>query len=376
MDNREWLNTSIEISKLMKDPCIEDGYLVGECILSLDLLTMLQALKAENHFLDTGKVLKGGVGLSVKLSIEVPRTESVFFGSTWDDLLAFGNFLWSSPGEYYVLKQEGNAYDSNYKNIIRVIKALAFFADHQEGNSHSRKLIFLGKSKLELVLFYSDLSTTLLESDLKIIEEFSSLEDKHKTHRSAIIKASLAECVASESLEVRLSALLKKFSTFIGSIEHGYALYVSEFSYEKAIDEANKSKLDFHIRINKIIGDMQSQLLTIPAAFIFLGSQYKESNQLNISTVSLLVGAIIFGVLMDILVRNQKDSVEAIMSEVSGEMNRHIRVNQKIRTEIESIFKPLIGRVSGFRLKIFLVEVSVSLVIAFAIFLVFSNISY
>ena len=78
MDNSEWLNTSIAISKLMEDPCIEDGYLVGECILSLDLLTMLQALKAENHFLDTGKVLKGGVGLPAKLSIEVPRTESVF----------------------------------------------------------------------------------------------------------------------------------------------------------------------------------------------------------------------------------------------------------------------------------------------------------
>jgi len=226
---------------------------------------------------------------------------------------------------------------------------------------------------VEVPILFSDQELSLDLEEVDYFDQFTSEQSKHKSQRSSIIKASLAECVANDNEPDRFTNLLNKFDTFIKSVKHGYALYVSEFSYEKTLEEARKAKLDFNIRINKLIAEMQNQLLAIPAIFIFIGAQFKAEPKLSTVSISLLIGTLIFGLLMSLLVRNQRDSMQAIDLEIESEKSKHSRISSHIERDIEEILKPLNNRTRQFYWKMWIIEISVSSTIVFAMELTLNN---
>lgn len=369
MTQDEWLAACVRLTEVMGTPSLTDGSLDGDFQLTAELRAILKNLESSNHFLDRTKVFGRSDGDRVNISVDVPRTSNAFYAEDWTDLLTTGSFSWDPPTEYFILKGSSQAHRENYANIVRVARALELAADYVDPDASSRKLIYLGKKKLEMFIIYSDLNVTLIEEDIKGVELFLQDADKHKNQRHSIIKASLQEAVGGGAADEIFALLLKKFTAFSRSVEHGYALYVSEFSYEKILEDATKEKLDFHIRINKLISEMQNQLLAIPAAFIFVGTQFKSGAGFDISKISLIFGVLIFGVLMDILVRNQKDSMSAIQHEIDAEILKHIKISAKIKPQIEEIFLPLVDRSKKFNLKMFIIEFSVSTIIAFTMIL-------
>lgn len=369
MTQDEWLAACVRLTEVMGTPSLIDGSLVGDFQLTAELRAILKNLEASDHFLDRTKVFGQSDGDRVSISVDVPRTSNAFYAEDWTDLLTTGSFSWNPPVEYFILKDSSQAHRENYAKIVRVARALELAADHVDPDASSRKLIYLGKKKLEMFIMYSDLDISLIDEDIKGIELFLQDGDKHKNQRHSIIKASLQESIGGGVVDEMFAVLLKKFTAFVRSVEHGYALYVSEFSYEKILEDATKAKLDFHIRINKLISEMQNQLLAIPAAFIFVGTQFKGGVGFDVSKISLILGVLIFGVLMDILVRNQKDSMRAIQHEIDTEVLKHIKISAKIKPQIEAIFFPLVERSQKFKQKMFIIELSVSTIIAFTMIL-------
>ncbi|WP_223450317.1 MULTISPECIES: hypothetical protein [unclassified Pseudomonas] len=369
MTQDEWLAACVKLTETMDTPTLVDGSLVGDFQLTDELRAILKSLELSNHFLDRTKVFSRSDGDRVHISVDVPRSTNAFYAEDWTDLLTTGSFSWDPPKEYFILKGSSQANRENYAKIIRAARVLEIAADYVDPDASSRKLIYLGKKKLEIFIVYSDLNPSLNEEDIKGLELFLEDADKHKNQRHSIIKASLQESVGGGAANEMFELLLKKFSEFARSVEHGYALYVSEFSYEKILEDATKAKLDFHIRINKLISEMQNQLLAIPAAFIFVGTQFKSGTGFDISKLSLIFGVLIFGVLMDILIRNQKDSMSAIQHEIEAEVTKHIKISAKIRPQIEEIFSSLVHRSKKFKQKMFIIELSVSIIIAFTMIL-------
>lgn len=369
MTQQEWLAACIKLTQMMESPSIIDGSLHGRFQLTADIRTTLQTLEASDHFLDRTKLLSKTDCETVDAIVEIPRGSHAFYAEDWTDLLTTGSFSWDPPEEFFILKDFTQKNKDSYAKIVRIARALEFAADYIDPDASSRKLIYLGKSKLEMFVSYKNLDISLEEQDINEIEFFIKDADKHKSQRYSIIKASLQEAIGGGLPEETFELLLRKFSSFARSVEHGYALYVSEFSYEKIIDDATKAKLEFHIRINKLISEMQNQLLAIPAAFIFIGTQMKIGTDFDITKMSLILGVIIFGILMDILVRNQKDSMKAIQHEIDAEISKHLKISPKIKPQIESIFSPLVGRSKNFKLKMLIIELSVSAIIAFTVVL-------
>lgn len=369
MTQHEWLAACIKLTEIMESPTITDGSLHGRFQLTADIRATLKCLESSDHFLDRTKLLSKADGETVHAIVDVPRTSNAFYAEDWTDLLQTGSFSWDPPIEFFILKGFTQTHKENYAKIVRISRALELAADYIDPDASSRKLIYLGKNKLEMFVSYTNLDISLDDEDIKEIEHFLQDADKHKSQRYSIIKASLQEAVGGGESDEMFELLLKKFSAFARSVEHGYALYVSEFSYEKIIDDATKAKLEFHIRINKLISEMQNQLLAIPAAFIFVGTQFKSGTDFDITKISLILGVIIFGILMDILVRNQKDSMKAIQHEIETEISKHIKISPKIKPQIDAIFFPLVDRSKNFKLKMRIIELSVSAIIAFTMIL-------
>ncbi|WP_157284056.1 hypothetical protein [Pseudomonas chlororaphis] len=359
----------MKLTEIMESPSITDGSLHGRFQLTADIRATLKSLESSDHFLDRTKLLSKADGETVNAIVDVPRTSNAFYAEDWTDLLTTSSFSWDPPNEFFILKGFTQTHKENYAKIVRIVRALELAADYIDPDASSRKLIYLGKNKLEMFVSYTNLDISLDDEDIKEIEQFLKDTDKHKSQRYSIIKASLQEAVGGGVADEMFELLLKKFSAFTRSVEHGYALYVSEFSYEKIIDDATKAKLEFHIRINKLISEMQNQLLAIPAAFIFVGTQFKSGTDFDITKISLILGVIIFGILMDILVKNQKDSMKAIQHEIETEISKHIKISPKIKPQIDAIFLPLVDRSKNFKLKMFIIELSVSAIIAFTMIL-------
>lgn len=369
MTQDEWFAACVRLTEVMESPSLTDGSLDGVIQLTSELRAILKDLESSDHFLDRTKVLARSDGDTVKVSVDAPRNSNAFFAEDWEDLLTTGSFSWDPPAAYFILNGDSEIQRDNYAKTVRIVRALELAADYVDPDASRRKLIYLGKQKIEILIIYPDLNISLSDEDISGLELFLQDADKHKNQRNSIIKASLQEAIGGVVAEEMFTLLLKKFSAFSRSVEHGYALYVSEFSYEKIIEDANKAKLDFHIRINKLISEMQNQLLAIPAAFIFVGTQFKSGEGFDTSNISLITGILIFGGLMDILVRNQKDSMSAIQHEIDAEISKHIKISPKIKLQIEEIFSPLVGRSKKFNSKMLFIELSVSAIIAFTMIL-------
>ncbi|WP_417777532.1 hypothetical protein [Stutzerimonas xanthomarina] len=373
MNGSEWLQACIEISSAMDSPALESDTLSGSCALSQKVIDILVQLENADHFLDRNSALQKQAGTTCDISIDVPRSLDYFFAKDWSDLLTTHGFTWRQPEKFFVLDGWSHARAKTYHNIITLSTCLKRIADHIETSPTKQSLIYLGKNKVEVPIQFSERELSLDLEDAEYFDQFTSEQSKHKSQRSSIVKASLTECIANDNEQDRFTNLLHKFDTFIKSVKHGYALYVSEFSYEKTLEEARKAKLDFNIRINKLISEMQNQLLAIPAIFIFIGAQFKAESSISAVSASLFIGTIIFGVLMSLLVRNQRDSMQAIDSEISSEKTKHSRISRHIERDVEEILKPLRNRTRQFYWKMWIIELSVSTTIIFALELTLNN---
>ncbi|MFQ2502598.1 hypothetical protein ACK320_01835 [Aeromonas caviae] len=240
-----------------------------------------------------------------------------------EDLLISPSRRLSPPEQFYIVdgdchykNGEGDSLDKikNYFLATQLANALMSIADYQGGIGSARSIIFLGREKLEIFIDYtvSDLSFNI---DLS---EFTStyLESEiHREQKKTIIKTVLFEMFSGRD-NIPLSSLLNQFDDFIKKIHASYQLYVAEFSFEKVKEQIEKEKLEATMKLNKVFSDIQNQLLAVPAALILAGGQMVQDNDWNSKNVSLWLGVLILSIFMAMLIRNQRNTLQAVKKEI------------------------------------------------------------
>jgi hypothetical protein len=175
-------------------------------------------------------------------------------------------------------------------------------------------LIFLNKTKVEITSEYGKDDLQDL-AGLQDFEKDFSLSDTHKEQKQTIIKTALLELFEGKN-RLKFSELLAKFSEFIEKVRANYELYVAEFSFQKVKAEVEKEKLEAIVKLNKVFSDIQSQLLAVPAALILIGGQMQNKGYWEFKNIVIWFGALVFVVFMDLLVRNQYHTLDAVNSEI------------------------------------------------------------
>ena len=159
----------------------------------------------------------------------------------------------------------------------------------------------------------------------------------------------------------RLTDLLEQFDLFVQKVTQGYELYVSEFSFKKVRHEVEKEKLEFIFKLNKVFSDIQNQLLAVPLALVLVGSQMELSSTLSTKNLFIMAGMLAFTIFMDLLIRNQMNTLDAIDDEVEHQWNKITHEHKAIANRFSDIYGKIEVRLKHQRRLVRIVDAIVSL---------------
>ncbi|HTV87365.1 MAG TPA: hypothetical protein VME63_18365 [Dyella sp.] len=218
-----------------------------------------------------------------------------------------------------------------YFEAAKLFRLLKSVADYVNEFGAYKSLVFLQKTKLELAPDYE-------VKDLKEVDCLDYFDanfvqsDIHKEQKATIIKTVLFEKFV-DSPRITTADVIAKFGAILDGVKSNYELYVSEFSFQKVKEEVEKDKLEFTSKLNKVFSDIQSQLLAVPASIILVGGQMESASHWSLKNVLIWVGALVYAVLMDLLVSNQRNTLEVVKAEIEEQWElirgRHQSIAEK-----------------------------------------------
>lgn len=306
------MELAILLFKNMQNCAIDSGQLRGTLGENIDFNSVEQALESKELLLNSNNANR-------TLEWYLPQN---FFQSL-DELLNSPARRITPPQRFY-LADSDSLYTGNetilplkihqYLAATRLFTLLSKIADHHGGVGDSKTLIFLQKSKIEIIPQYISNELTDLKSLTAFESEFIASE-AHQEQKKSIIKTILFEQF-SEASRLSFGTVLQRFDDFFDKIQASYQLYVSEFSFQKVKTEVEKEKLDAMIKLNKVFSDVQSQLLTVPVALVLIGGQLEDKGSWSNKNLLIWMGALVFSVLMSLLIRNQRHTLTAVKLEI------------------------------------------------------------
>ncbi len=334
------LDLAILLFKHIQDYQIAGGQLSGRVGEDLDFEVLRSALDQTNLLISANVPAR-------TLECHLPNG---FFESL-DDLLVAPARRITSPPRFYLadcnslysgdaatLPSEGQ----HYLAAASLYGALAKVADHQGGVGDAKTMVFLNKEKIEITSQYA-------AADLHELAELSAFEaefiasETHQEQKRTILKTVLLELFSGRK-KLPFSDLLSHFDEFVDKVRTSYQLYVAEFSFQKIKAEVEKEKLDAMVKLNKVFSDVQSQLLAVPVALVLVGGQMENKGTWTSKNLLIWLGALIFSVLMDLLIRNQRHTLKAVKHEIDQQRTQIENKYQTIAPRFAEIYKEIEGR--------------------------------
>ena len=146
----------------------------------------------------------------------------------------------------------------------------------------------------------------------------------------------------------RLVYLINNFGEFSKRLNENYQLFVSEFSFDEVRKEYEENKRDYFSKLNDIFTSVQTKMLGIP---ISLGiASFKMSSIVDDisfwTNFLLLLSIVIYSVMMVMLIKNQKHTLESIKNEYKSQMARLKHQYAEQYENIKNIEKELNTRYS------------------------------
>jgi len=216
----------------------------------------------------------------------------------------------------------------NYLAATKLYDLLWKVADHHGGAGEEKTLVFLNRGKIEITPAYGVADLRGLPN-LDDFEEAFIESDIHREQKQTVVKTVLLELFSGKS-RFPFSEVLARFEDFVEKVRSSYQLYVAEFSFQKVKAEVEKEKLDAMLKLNKVFSDIQNQLLAVPVALVLVGGQMEDKGAWTSKNVLIWLGALVFSILMDLLIRNQRHTLKAVKDEIEQQQ-------EQIKTKYQSI---------------------------------------
>jgi hypothetical protein len=182
-----------------------------------------------------------------------------------------------------------------FSDFIKILSEKFFYRDNQiilfskthcEINIYPRSY----EKYLDLAKVYKDLK---LDQSLKkfvdwLLVDNSSNDDGlnkalgvHQSERYSIAASEFVDYLITVDKNERIFNLLKNIDTIYQSTLSKYSLYLEDFKYSKFTDKITKYSEEFLNKVNKVISDLQAQVLAIPLAVSAI-TVFKETDKINV----------------------------------------------------------------------------------------------
>ncbi len=319
----------------------------------------------------------------ISVNFNVSRDQDAFFAGDFDDLLKRDYALKSPPACFYIADEDAlhssdnpivNSTIENYFTACSVAKMLTSIADHQDSSHGDLRLIFLQKEKLEIIIKCE-------KSDLTAIKKVKELSDlfeeniKHKEQRISIFKKLLLEDLKGITPDKRFAKILSSLDSLFVRFHDNYQLYLSDFSVEKVLEEVHEQKVELIGKFHKTISEIQNHLLTIPLAVLLIAGQMQDTSSVTLKNISILTGSIVFAYIMNLLLKNQIDNLQAIKQEIDYQQSQFNEKHSALSSKYGSLFQDLTERYNKQQTLLNFVDgmVALLLILSFVLFVIFSG---
>lgn len=268
-----------------------------------------------NHFIDE----------KVHLEIRTGGINSYF--ETINDFLNGNKFklknelFYIAENDYYSEEPTiGSELVNNYNKNIELIDFLSSL-------SHTNYLV--GN---QLKYYFYRISNSIVEIDIKYsvqdLDFFSELEGfkelkvefsdpiSHKDKKELFINE-LVNFIENNSSEYL--TIVKNWKTILNSYGKSYKLYLAGFSFEKIKTSSNEHFQKLLDRIYDSISKVSGYIFGIPIGFILLLNYFDYTGLLIFKNIVILTLSILFFTLIwHILLKNIKESIDAIEEDIDG----------------------------------------------------------
>ncbi len=278
--------------------CLNEQY---EC----DLLQEFEDGKIPDLSFTTKNYYDFEIGETIEYRIALLHTEKQF--------ASYANFIFHQldfsqkkniSSEFVIYEEEYKVSNGDFpispilklfSEFIKILSEKFFYRDNQ--------IIFFSKTHCEIYIHprnyekYIDLaklykSLNLDESLRKFIDwlmvDGSNKDDGlnkilgvHQSERYSLAASEFVDHLVTVDKDERIFNLLKNIDIIFQSTQSKYSLYLEDFKYSKFIDKITKYSEDFLNKVNKVISDLQTQILAIPLAVSAI-TVFKDSEKINV----------------------------------------------------------------------------------------------
>lgn len=333
---------------------------VGSALLGtllIDSDATLEDLRAcEAAFEDTALSLESlsvpalAVGLTVQVRLGTPRPAFGLVRKDLDELLKFPSAHVREPAQYLLWETgfcnsdavaEGDAIERYRKvlALIQVLKGAAAFLDEQE-----ELLVFIRGGKFEVPVRYTAADLGAMDVG-KLGKVTGAIPDgTHKAQCESILAESMHEMLAKHPAAERFGHFLRGLAEVHERFDRGYRLFAAGFSYEKLRDQVEAARIEYTGKMHKVFSDIQNQLLGIPVATVVVATQMKPHDRVASEfwiSVAVLLGSFVFALLVHLLLRNQRHTLEVVGLEIERQRKELEKQPQGVAANLLPTFELL-----------------------------------
>jgi len=283
---------------------------------------------------------------------------------------------------YFYIKSNDFLYDgnlalapvivNNFFDLTKLYEAIQSISDFSQMTSSGSESIFISKKRLIINTKFEQNKLSKINNLDKFINAYIN-DEVHIEHKRAIIRSVIFEKYIDP--EISISRLAHDFDDFFKSVRNGYELYVGNFSFEEFKNAVEELRREYTLKINKVLTDIQNQVLAIPLATIIAAGQLKkvEDTTSFILNFTILFGIFFFSYILWVVIQNQQNSLTLLSDELDS---KKIEFSKKKDTEYGQlsigVFAALITRIASIEknLKYLTFALIGATIITLAIFLI------
>lgn len=218
---------------------------------------------------------------------------------------------------------------NHYTIIVSLINTITKTANHEYSSSGQKHIIINSEDRtLLLIIDYSiedindiDIATVdLLKSVIEVLDETNS-------EKKLLYFNELTEFLSPINEEKRFKYLLSYFKEFSSKCEDSYKFYLRNFSSTKLKIEIDSKVLEYTQKIQSVINESQTKLIAIPTAFVLVFATFEFHDLISVKNIASIVGLIIFAVLIQLFINNQKSALRLIKEDFMEFNDSYLKSN-------------------------------------------------
>lgn len=274
------------------------------------------------------------------------KSESSFFARDLPELISHHSFKLQILGHFFLAEEDylhgedqPTGRVTNYLNTISFIDFLKGVCDYHHQDTKLLTLIFFQEEKLEILVDYT-------ADDLCDLPDLQALRDAlgeglHQDEKRAVFKAAMIDTLKNIDADKRFAVLLKNLVNVIERYQENYRVYVNKFSFEAVREEVEEKRMEYTVKLNQVITDIQNKLLAVPFALVLAVGKLNKTKDVTLNDISILLGISVFSALMWLMINNQHHTLDAIKVEIDYVRSTFKRKHNDIFGSFESVFKTL-----------------------------------